>query len=218
MGRSYGSYRKKRRNGGKDWGRVLKRQVAAAILIVLFVIAMKSMGLAITDKAVSVMSTYLTKDHTVSQLIDNSKDAVMTAASWPVSAVASLRSDSGDLHFNPPADGDAAVMTSAVTGGVNGITYGDARGLEVYAVGGGTVSAVEDMGNGKSTVRITHGNQAVSVYRGCDQVYVEDLERVKKGEIIASLDPSGEGEELNSLTFELWVDGRQVNPADHMDL
>ena len=218
MARSYGRYGGRRKAGGKDWGRTLKRQVICAICVVLFVLAMKSMGTAATDKAVSVMATYLTKDHTVAEIFENAGEAVATAAAWPVSAVTSLRSDSGNFQFTPPADGEGAVLTSALTGGVNGITYGDAKGFEVYAVGGGTVSALEEDAQGKKTIRIVHGNGSESVYRGCSTVYVGVMDRIKKGQIIASVDAALEGEPINSLTFELWVDGRPVNPTEHMDL
>ena len=61
----------------------------------------------------------------------------------------------------------------------------------VYAVGGGTVSAVGENDEIGRFIKITHGDEAESVYGNCTKVFVSELERVKKGQIIATFNKEG---------------------------
>ena len=57
-----------------------------------------------------------------------------------------------------------------------------------------------------------HGDNIVSIYGGCSNVYVKSLEKVKKGQLIASISPENNG----YLKFELWANDEIVNPADYI--
>jgi murein DD-endopeptidase MepM/ murein hydrolase activator NlpD len=60
---------------------------------------------------------------------------------------------------------------------------------------------------------VVHGDDIVSIYGGCTHIYVESMEKVKKGQLIASVSPENNG----LLSFELWVEDEIVNPADYID-
>jgi len=62
-------------------------------------------------------------------------------------------------------------------------------------------------------IKVVHGDDIVSIYGGCSQIYVESLEKVKKGQLIASISPENNGH----LSFELWVKDEIVNPADYIE-
>ena len=85
--------------------------------------------------------------------------------------------------------------------------------FHVYSVGGGIVSQVgEDIELGKY-IKIVHGNEIISVYGGCSQIYVQALEKVKKGQLIASIRPEDNGQ----LLFEMWSNDVMVNPSEYID-
>ena len=57
----------------------------------------------------------------------------------------------------------------------------------------------------------------MSVYKHNGTLYKEQGENVKAGEVIASVGNSGELTTGPHLHFELWNDGKTVNPLNYID-
>ncbi len=208
--------------GTNKWAGRLMIQLAICILIVLAVIVIKKMDIAIANRALETFHTQMTTDLSGDDLAASAKSVFAQIKVLP-SAVEEGGFGSGKkLSFSPPANETAAVSVfgkqegyygKAESGFERGMKFYSQEELQVYAVGGGTVAEVgESSEYGGTLVKITHGNEIVSLYGGCTKVYVKPLEKVKKGQLIASVSPGGD----NCLRFELWVNGKIVNPADYI--
>ena len=127
------------------------------------------------------------------------------------------------MRFSPPADEAAVISTFGEKTGYNageaqngferGMTFQSDKELQVFAVGGGIVSEIGQSSQYGNYVKVVHGDDIVSIYGGCSQIYVKSLEKVKKGQLIASVNPENNGH----LSFELWVKDEIVNPADYIE-
>ena len=92
------------------------------------------------------------------------------------------------------------------------ISFRSDEEIQVHAAGGGTVTTVIGSRPEGVRVEISHGDGMVSVYSGLSAVYVKPLDKVRKGQIIASVGPGG----IGGLSFELKIDGKAVNPMDYV--
>lgn len=219
--RKTGKYYGRRRYGAsypQVSGKRKKRlmiQLLICIVIVLAVIAIKKMDIAIGNKALETFHTQMTKDFTGEDVVHSAKSVMAHMKVLPGPE------DSGkNMDFSPPSDHTAAVSTfGEQSGGENGqsgfergMDFHSDREIQVYAIGGGTVSEISQSSQYGTFLKVSHGNDIVSLYGGCTKVYVKPLEKVKKGQLIASVSPEREG----GLHFELWVNGKIVNPADYI--
>ena len=84
--------------------------------------------------------------------------------------------------------------------------------IQVYAAAGGTVSDIGIDAEGNKYIKIYHGNDMTSLYGGCATTYVQPLEKVKRGQIVGSV-IAGEGQKLR---FEIWNDGKLMDPSDYI--
>lgn len=210
-------------NGGTSkWARRVMLQLAVCILIVLAVIVIKKMDIAIANRALETFHAQMTTDVSGNDLASSAKSVFAQIKVLPAAVEDSSFGTGKKLSFSPPANEAAAVSTfgeqegyygKSETGFERGMKFYSQEELQVYAVGGGTVAEVSESSEyGGTLVKITHGNEIVSLYGGCTKVYVKPLEKVKKGQLIASVSPEGD----NGLRFELWVNGKIVNPADYI--
>lgn len=99
-----------------------------------------------------------------------------------------------------------AAVTNAIISSREALEYSDpideakeGQTVSVYAVEAGTVSAVGENDKIGNFVKILHGDEAESVYGNCSKVYVKEMQRVKKGQIIASFTKQGELEFYHSV-------------------
>ena len=200
------------------YGKTLIRQIIACIIILLLVIVIKKMDIAIANKSLETFHTYLGKEYTGEEILESAKEVFSNVSEIPASVFVSVEEANKRLAFSPPASEAAVISTFGEQSAYYGQNqYGFERGMkfysdneiQVYAAGGGTVAEVGEGGY----IKVTHGNNVESVYRGCTNIYVVPLEKVKKGQLISSI----ANEEENVLTFELWIDGEVVNPADYIE-
>ncbi|MPN34271.1 hypothetical protein SDC9_181764 [bioreactor metagenome] len=140
----------------------------------------------------------------------------------PESVAAAFQRSGSKLAFSPPTDTEAVVATfgeqpsnsqNEQYGFEHGMKFQSEKELQVHSVGGGIVSEIGVSDQYGKYIKIVHGDDIVSVYGGCSQIYVKSLEKVQKGQLIASVSPENNG----SLSFELWVNDEVVNPADYID-
>lgn len=212
------SYTRKR----KGYGSTLIKQILVCIIIVLLVIVIKKMDIAIVNQSVETFKAALNHDYKASDIVDSARNLASKARDIPDNIVAAFQRSESKLAFSPPADEDAIISTfgektgffgSETSGFERGMKFQSDQELQVYAVGGGIVSEVGESSQYGKYIKIVHGDDVVSIYGGCTQIYVQSLEKVKKGQLIGSISPENNG----YLSFELWVDDDIVNPASYIE-
>lgn len=206
----------------RHWGATVVKQIMVCIVIVLLVIVIKKMDIAIVNESMETFKAVLSNDYTASELVASAKETVAKIKEVPGSITASFKTSGKRLAFSPPTDEAAVVSTygeksnyfgKEESGFERGMKFSSETELQVYAVGGGTVAEISQSSQYGQYIKMTHGNNINSIYGGCTKIYVKPLEKVKKGQLIASISPENNG----YLSFELWVDGEIVNPANYIE-
>lgn len=87
----------------------------------------------------------------------------------------------------------------------------------VKAVADGTVIFAEWTAQTGNVIILKHNNNLISVYKHNAMLTKGQGERVKAGEVIATVGSTGELTTGPHLHFELWRDGIPVNPANFID-
>ncbi|MDO4553131.1 MAG: M23 family metallopeptidase [Bacillota bacterium] len=189
---------------------VLKGQIITCVVIVAAVILLKTMSGAFAEESIATFQSAMEKDYKVADIVDSAAEAVGQAGNLPSRILTAIREGEKRMAFSAPADGDAAVAVFGQEGKSLRFYYDSGEALQVYAAAGGTVAKADSQGG---YVIVNHGNDIQTVYGGLAVIYVEELARVKKGELLGSC-ASGEEE---GLTFELWVDGALADPAEYLE-
>lgn len=213
-----------RRNFGykKNWGTGFIKQIFVCILIVLLLIVIKKMDVAIVNESIETLKGMISRDYTVSEISESAKEGLDKVKEIPSSITASFKNSESRLAFSPPTDIDAVISTfgeksgyfdKAESGFERGMKFSSDEELQVYSVSGGTIAEVGESLQYGNYIKILHGDNTSSIYGGCTQVYVEPLQKVMKGQQIASISPEDNG----FLSFELWIDGEVVNPANYIE-
>lgn len=210
-------------NKRKNYGATLIKQIIVCIIIVILVIVIKKMDIAIVNQGIDNVQAMLNKDYTVAEIFQSGKDLAAKIKEAPRSVAAAFQRSGSKLAFSPPADEEAVISTfgekTGISGGEaqngfeRGMKFQSDKELQVFSVGGGIVSEIGESSHYGKYVKIVHGDDIVSIYGGCSQIYVKSLEKVKKGQLIASVSPENDGH----LSFELWVKDEIVNPADYIE-
>ena len=206
----------------KNYGAVLLKQILVCIIIVLLVIVIKKMDIAIVNKSVDQIQAKLNLDYTVADIFQGTKNIAAKVKEVPENVAAAFKRGETKLAFSPPADEAAVISTfgekkgcfeSEQNGFERGMKFQSDKEMQVYSIGGGIVSEIGESSQYGKYIKVVHGDNIVSLYGGCTQIYVESLEKVKKGQLIASVSPEDNGH----LSFELWVDDEIANPADYIE-
>ncbi|QOX62773.1 M23 family metallopeptidase [Anoxybacterium hadale] len=206
----------------KGYGSTLIKQILVCIIIVLLVIVIKKMDIAIVNQSIETFKAALNHDYKAADIVDSARNLASKARDIPDNIVAAFQRSESKLAFSPPADEDAIISTfgektgffgSETSGFERGMKFQSDQELQVYAVGGGIVSEIGESSQYGKYIKIVHGDDVVSIYGGCTQIYVQSLEKVKKGQLIGSVSPENNG----YLSFELWVDDDIVNPASYIE-
>lgn len=87
----------------------------------------------------------------------------------------------------------------------------------VKAVADGTVIFAEWTAQTGNVIILKHNNNLISVYKHNAMLTKGQGERVRAGEVIATVGSTGELTTGPHLHFELWRDGIPVNPASYID-
>lgn len=216
MNRGRRQFKKKR-----NYSNTLLKQLLVCIIIVLLVIVIKKMDIAMVNQGLETVETALSRDYKVSEIVQSTKELAGKVKEVPESIAAAFQRSETKLAFSPPADDEWVVATFGETAGIleneqqgfeRGMKFQSDKELQVYSVGGGIVAEIGESSQYGNYIKVVHGDDIVSIYGGCTQIYVEALEKVKKGQLIASVSPENNGR----LTFELWVADEVVNPADYI--
>ncbi len=87
----------------------------------------------------------------------------------------------------------------------------------VKAIANGTVVLAEWSEKNGNIILIKHPGNFLSVYKHNKKLYKHEGEHVKAGEVIAASGNEGENTTGPHLHFELWYNGKPVNPEDYID-
>lgn len=97
-----------------------------------------------------------------------------------------------------------------------GIDIAARRGTDILAAGSGSVVFAGWTSRYGNIVIINHGNNVFSYYAHNSKLLVDDRAYVRKGEPIAQLGNSGYTSKGPHLHFEIWKDGKPVNPREYI--
>lgn len=94
-----------------------------------------------------------------------------------------------------------------------GILYSSDEQFDVVAISDGTITSIKEDDILGYIVEIEHKNNLVTIYQSVSNVAVEEGTSVKQGDIIATSGPNNlENEKENCLHFEVYKDGKLLNP------
>lgn len=214
----------------------LVMQVFICIVLAGVIVVMERADFNLTNQAMAVFQNHIDKDYTVSEIAEGTVTLGKAIVEKPAEVYAKLMERSGSEDFIMPTDeltvsvfesgeeGTASGTGGAITQGAvidegtavseNTLEFVSEDEIVVYAAKGGVVAEIVDNEDGTKTLMLVHDSYITTKYMGCTEVYVKELQRVKKGEIIASVN-SGK---LNKLRFEIWYQDAKANPKDYLDL
>jgi len=93
-----------------------------------------------------------------------------------------------------------------------GIDFGVASGTPVYASAGGLIIFAEYTVESGYQIMIQHDNNYLTIYKHCSLLIKKIRERVTQGELIALSGNSGKNTTGPHLHFEIWQNGKPVDP------
>lgn len=94
-----------------------------------------------------------------------------------------------------------------------GILYSSDEKFDILAVDDGKVTSVKKDEILGYIIEIEHTNNVVTIYQSVSDVKVEEGSTIKQGDIIATSGPNSlENEKENCLHFEVYKDGKLLNP------
>ncbi|RYG48188.1 hypothetical protein EON79_05230 [bacterium] len=96
-----------------------------------------------------------------------------------------------------------------------GVDFGASTGTPIYSVAEGVVVATGYGRGYGNRVIIDHGGGILTLYGHCSAVYVGSGQRVTRGQRIAAVGSTGMSTGPH-LHFEVWQNGRKVNPMSRL--
>lgn len=121
---------------------------------------------------------------------------------------------SNPLYFAPLSGVVSGAYDPAV--GHLAIDIAAAEGTGVKAITDGTVLHAEWSANTGYNLVVVHQGETVSVYKHNGVIFKKQGDTVTSGEIIASVGNTGELSSGSHLHFELWKQGKPVNPQQYI--
>lgn len=115
------------------------------------------------------------------------------------------------LFFFEPAQGMVIQQFDEQKGHL-GIDYGVRKNNPVFASAGGIVTFADYTIDSGYTIMIQHDQNYISVYEHCSSLIVKARDVVKQGEIIALSGNSGKNTTGPHLHFEIWENGKPIDP------
>ncbi|MEW6508023.1 MAG: M23 family metallopeptidase [Bacteroidota bacterium] len=95
-----------------------------------------------------------------------------------------------------------------------GIDYGVPSGTPVYASAGGMVIFADYTYENGYMIIINHDNGYTTLYKHCSSVLKKQRDYVRQGELIALSGNSGKNTTGPHLHFEIWLNGKPINPEE----
>lgn len=90
-------------------------------------------------------------------------------------------------------------------------------GTPVKSVANGTVLFADWTPDNGNVIIINHPEDMISVYKHCESITKSEGDIIKTGEVIATAGNNGKHSTGVHLHFELWKNGRPINPTNFID-
>jgi len=119
------------------------------------------------------------------------------------------------IYFFPPLKGLIFSQFDAGRGHY-GVDVAATRGQNVMATMDGTVTMSDFTSATGYTIQIQHDFNLISVYKHNSELFKKAGDRVRAGEVIATVGNTGELTTGPHLHFELWYKGRPMNPEHYI--
>ncbi len=129
-------------------------------------------------------------------------------------AAQSKKREATNINAVPPMDGIISGRFNAKSG-LYGIRITGSPEAQVVAIADGTVIDNEWSPEAGNTVAIQHTNGIVSVYRRLTNTLVGKGQLVKGSDVVGYA-MSSDGSEASSFEFELWGDGKPIDPESYI--
>ncbi|QXM05765.1 M23 family metallopeptidase [Crassaminicella indica] len=226
MNKSYLYYqnRKPHKNNENSFYKKFLKQIVLCILIVLLVILMKNIHSPITNKTTEMIKISLTKEMDIKKSIRGVIKYAKEIPKMPEKVVNVFSDFSGkkdlQMEFAVPVKGDIISDYGEKVDPISNIKTFQ-RGVDILIDKDKNIKAIADgeiieIGEGKSLgkyVKVKHSHNIISLYADCSDIQVKKGQKVKKGEIIAKIYRHNTNAYLH---FELWVDGKVVDPEKYI--
>lgn len=125
-------------------------------------------------------------------------------------------SASGHTNINAVAPMDGIIAERFdIKSGLYGIRIAGAPESQIVAIADGTVILNDWSPENGNSVAIQHPNGMISVYRMLSGTLVGKGQRVKGSEVIGYSTAGGDND-LSTFAFELWSDGKPVDPESYI--
>lgn len=115
------------------------------------------------------------------------------------------------LFFFEPVQGIITQIFDPSKGHL-GIDYGLKKNTPVYATAGGIVTFADYTIDYGYTIIIQHSNNYISIYKHCDSLLKRERDIVLQGELVALSGNSGRKTTGPHLHFEIWKNGKPIDP------
>lgn len=119
---------------------------------------------------------------------------------------------SGEISFIEPAEGFIS-RTFNPERGHNGNDYSMKENSPIFASSGGYVVFADYTTNFGYTIIINHPENYITKYLHCSTLLKKDGDFVRQGELIALSGNSGTESSGPHLHFEIWKDGKPIDPS-----
>lgn len=129
--------------------------------------------------------------------------------------------------FETNATGDRTILFSPLNGTISqgydadkkhfAVDIVAATDSPIKSVSDGTVIFAEWTADTGHVIIVEHRENLLSAYKHCGSLSKSQGDLVKTGEVIASVGNSGELTTGPHLHFELWNDGKPINPQNYID-
>ena len=107
------------------------------------------------------------------------------------------------------------VYSSIRSGAHTGLDIACDEGTDIKVVSNGTVIFAERNGAYGNLVKVDHGNGVETWYAHCSKIYTKVGDKVKSGDIIASVGSTGNSTGPH-LHLEIRIDGTAINPQKYL--
>lgn len=184
-------------SAGNRWTKKLPLQLMCCFVILCAAKGGYNLPGGKVQETVSSLVEYTKTDYSGAQVVETLSNGISNAFSVD-----------GSPKMSWPCN-ETGSMTVAADTSSKIYNFSGEKELQVYASCGGTVKEILD-----GRIVISHGNGLETVYDGCTAVYVSPLQKVRRGEMIASI--QGEGEEKPQLDFQILKQQQSVDIGEYL--
>lgn len=201
------------------------KQCIICMLIAILGIGIKNIHLPIANRTTEMIKISLTKEMNVKKSFKEVATYVKKIPKMPEKAVSVFNTISGkknlEMRFIAPIYGEIiSNYGEQIDPLSNKKTF--QRGVDLSIKQDENINAIADgeiieIGEGKlgKTIKVRHSKDIFSLYGNCSEIKVKKGQKVKRGESIANIHKSSE-KSYAYLHFELWMNGRVVDPTQYI--